>query len=582
MRHGQTIALASVMVMVLLTILVPFTGDADAVGEDGSLDESDTISVIVGAASVTVPKGTTVGGLTADVPEGYEFGGWFSDKLFTTALDDSVVLIDGQTVHPMLVKVYWRYTLSLYSTSNYALYLIRDLGDGTVLDGRWEAYRDLYKGNTDGYTDDQRSWFESNRTGFETYDALLKRNGSWIETLTHTYPDEGTYVTRITAINPVGYVPPATSDNPDPKAYDGSGNTDYTGFDGGLMAGITPDEYRDSDRTVTGAWDSAANALRIYGYPTVSFETNGGSAVAQITVENGDTYTAAERPADPTKDGRTFAGWFDDAELTRAYDWESPVTAPITVYAKWTVTVTVDGGEKVFDDGSKVSDVPEPVLGRELAFRGWYGNAECTGDAIAPETELRNGTALFSKRVPQVWSTVDGTEAAFDQGSKASDVPRPAEDADRNRMFVGWFSDAALNVPVPMDTVLTDGMVLFSKVVDSVTVEVDGKEMEFEKGTKVSGLPVPEKEGYGFKAWYAGEKDLAILIESPETTELVDGQRYWSEMEETGSFSILAVILAIVGLLLIVLGFLFSPYMIVFGLVPLAVGALGILGIIGL
>lgn len=65
---------------------------------------------------------------------------------------------------------------------------------------------------------------------------------------------------------------------------------------------------------------------------TVTFETNGGTAVKAQEVAFS---TAASRPADPTRDGFAFAGWFADAACTQAYDFAQPVEASLTLYAKW-------------------------------------------------------------------------------------------------------------------------------------------------------------------------------------------------------------------------------------------------------
>ena len=70
---------------------------------------------------------------------------------------------------------------------------------------------------------------------------------------------------------------------------------------------------------------------------TVTFNTNGGSAVASQTVADG---SKATKPADPTKDGYTFDGWYQDATFTVAFDFSSAITADITLYAKWTESVT--------------------------------------------------------------------------------------------------------------------------------------------------------------------------------------------------------------------------------------------------
>ncbi|MCQ2463305.1 MAG: Ig-like domain-containing protein [Clostridia bacterium] len=65
---------------------------------------------------------------------------------------------------------------------------------------------------------------------------------------------------------------------------------------------------------------------------TVDFYTDGGSEVASQTVSNGCT---AARPADPTKTGCTFAGWYADREFTQLYNFNTPVTQNIVLFAKW-------------------------------------------------------------------------------------------------------------------------------------------------------------------------------------------------------------------------------------------------------
>ena len=66
---------------------------------------------------------------------------------------------------------------------------------------------------------------------------------------------------------------------------------------------------------------------------TVTFDTDGGSAVASVTVKRGDKLT---RPADPTRTGYTFGGWYTDEACTIAWDFENDtVKEATTLYAKW-------------------------------------------------------------------------------------------------------------------------------------------------------------------------------------------------------------------------------------------------------
>lgn len=66
----------------------------------------------------------------------------------------------------------------------------------------------------------------------------------------------------------------------------------------------------------------------------VTFNADGGTEVATQTIESGNLAT---EPVDPTKEGYTFEGWYGDAGLTTLYDFNTPVTAAITLYAKWTI-----------------------------------------------------------------------------------------------------------------------------------------------------------------------------------------------------------------------------------------------------
>ena len=70
---------------------------------------------------------------------------------------------------------------------------------------------------------------------------------------------------------------------------------------------------------------------------TVSFDTDGGSEIAPVQVNNG---AAVQKPEDPTKEDYVFSGWtLNDA----AYDFSAPVTANITLKATWSAAVAKIG-----------------------------------------------------------------------------------------------------------------------------------------------------------------------------------------------------------------------------------------------
>lgn len=73
----------------------------------------------------------------------------------------------------------------------------------------------------------------------------------------------------------------------------------------------------------------------------VSFSAGEGSKVDfQTTAANG----SIAKPADPTREGYTFAGWYTDEACTEAYDFSVAVTADMTLYAKWIKNAVNPGG----------------------------------------------------------------------------------------------------------------------------------------------------------------------------------------------------------------------------------------------
>lgn len=83
---------------------------------------------------------------------------------------------------------------------------------------------------------------------------------------------------------------------------------------------------------------------------TVVFNTDGGGTVNQQTIdENG----LATEPADPTKEGYVFVYWYTDNQEV-AYDFNLPVTADLTLTAKWDLVpeppIVKTNEEKIAED----------------------------------------------------------------------------------------------------------------------------------------------------------------------------------------------------------------------------------------
>ncbi|MCZ9313223.1 MAG: InlB B-repeat-containing protein [Methanocorpusculum sp.] len=130
---------------------------------------------------------------------------------------------------------------------------------------------------------------------------------------------------------------------------------------------------------------------------TVTFETYDGSQTQKV-VKDGEPLS---RPADPVREGYTFTGWYTDQDCDNPWDFRTPVTEDMTLYAGWKQNNPPSGGSSsdgnmdnafrvLFNDGSTtlfvVTDLsygdtvtkPEDPVKDGCTFAGWHKDAACT------------------------------------------------------------------------------------------------------------------------------------------------------------------------------------------------------------
>ena len=101
------------------------------------------------------------------------------------------------------------------------------------------------------------------------------------------------------------------------------------------------------------------------------------------------------RPADPTREGWKFEGWFTDTELKNAYDFETPVTGDLVLYAKW-AKVSVPGGGS--DEPVKPADPQKPGSNDGLAQTGDLSMIAALGASLAGVAAIGIGGASKRRR----------------------------------------------------------------------------------------------------------------------------------------------------------------------------------------
>ena len=134
---------------------------------------------------------------------------------------------------------------------------------------------------------------------------------------------------------------------------------------------------------------------------TVTFDTDGGSLVADQKVEAGKTAT---EPNQPTKSGFDFAGWYAK-DATEPFDFTTPINDNITLVAKWTKKVAVEYTVTFMDEDKVVGTVKTvdskveimPYANKEgYAFLGWF-DAKEGGNKITAATVFTKDTTVYAQ-----------------------------------------------------------------------------------------------------------------------------------------------------------------------------------------
>ena len=165
----------------------------------------------------------------------------------------------------------------------------------------------------------------------------------------------------------------------------------------------------------------------------VTFNSNGGSEVNGQEITYGETIT---EPTDPTRTGYTFDGWYQDITLNVPFEFDTPITNEVTLYAKWTANeykVTFDANEgtvtpsnKNVTFGSVYGELPVPTR-TGYTFDGWY-TAKDSGTEIKSDTTvaITNEQTLYAKWTANEYNIII-TVNDEDMGTASVDLNKAIE-----------------------------------------------------------------------------------------------------------------------------------------------------------
>ncbi|MBR3199327.1 MAG: InlB B-repeat-containing protein [Bacilli bacterium] len=222
---------------------------------------------------------------------------------------------------------------------------------------------------------------------------------------------------------------------------------------GGFFAG---EEFEFmEDETVHALWTLDSGEQH-----AVTFDLNKGGGnedLSEVNVSHG--YRVQRPDEDPTRDGYTFAGWYEDSTGLIEFNFSKAITETTTIYAKWlknvTITIDVNGGNSMN---------PNTVTGVE-----GQTIMEIFGNSGLPDPTHSNPIKYIVGLETPEHVALTGNEIVNDDMT----------------IVLLWGDKHEV----------TFNLMMYGDENDFVTVYA-------EDGERIAPIQVPERQGYEFRGWY--------------------------------------------------------------------------------
>lgn len=214
---------------------------------------------------------------------------------------------------------------------------------------------------------------------------------------------------------------------------------------------------------------------------TITFNSNGGSSIAALELEAGETIPTLPTP---TKADYNFDAWYTDSGLTTAFTATVMPENDLTLYAKWTpktyqIIFNSNGGSTITTiEALYLSTVtaPENPTKEGYNFQSWHTDEALTSDPYVFGTMPSGGITLYAKWSPIVYTmtfvtdggtTIDPIELGYEL-----DIPDVTAPTKEGYTFAGWYSDETLTTAYTITTMPLNGITIYAKW-DPALVNVD-------------------------------------------------------------------------------------------------------------
>ena len=192
-------------------------------------------------------------------------------------------------------------------------------------------------------------------------------------------------------------------------------------------------------------------------YLVVTFNANGdtfadGEDTKTETVESGN---AATKPTDPTNGDKVLAGWYEDRDLTKKFDFSTPVTADTTLYAYWQVAPVT------FTLAGDIVTLSTATVGATIQYK--LDDGEWMDYTVGTPISVTTSTTITAKATKQELNDSDvaartycvvtfnangGTFAdgkdtkteTVESGQKATKPTDPTDPTNGDIVLAGWYT----------------------------------------------------------------------------------------------------------------------------------------------
>ncbi len=263
-----------------------------------------------------------------------------------------------------------------------------------------------------------------------------------------------------------------------------------------------------------------------YWIATVTFDSNGGSAVTSKKQAYGTTLTA---PAAPTRDYYTFVGWFADLSDKNAYSFGTMPDEDFTLIAKWTpitytITYHLNNGTNGINPATYTTEdvvVLADATKKGYTFVAWYRNAEFSSDPVAkiPAGSHGNIDLYANYKLNQYTISFDsngGSEVTAITQDYDTFVDEPANPAKTGYKFVGWYLN---NAKYTFSRMTANDITLIAHwetISYTVSYGLDGgtngnNPTHYTIESSTITFAAATKRGYTFVGWFNGDDQVTQI-----------------------------------------------------------------------